>query len=290
MTKREQMNVVERNLLRKARGGDIRAFHELFISHQPQLRSYLFRVMGNRHEMEDIVQDTFVEAFEALPSFKGRSSLKTWMFSIATHLALRRLHKKKRWVPDTQLRTRNFAHEHEEAMGSLDRAHQLSPFGAFEIREHIDYCFTCMAKTLPIGEQVALILKDVYDFKGEEIAKIMNMTVGKVKHLLHDSRRTMVGVFDHQCALVNKDGVCYQCSGLNKKFNPRQNTQEALMKIRMVREASDRTKIELYKLRTELVKGVDPLDGAGTELHEAFLNIATSVNESGPPGEAETPV
>ena len=265
--------------LKKARGGDIRAFHELFAEIQPQLKSYLYRLLAGRHETDDLTQDTFVQAFQSLPSFKGRSGFKTWLFSIATHLALQWLKKKKRWVVDTPQRTRDFAHAHAEVMGLIGRTHQSSPYGEYEIREHIDFCFTCMSKTLPIEQQVALILKDVYDFRVKEIAKIMKSTEGRVKHWLHDARKTMIEVFDHQCAFVNKNGVCYQCSGLNQKFNPKQDTQQALMKIRMVNEAQDKTKTQLYKLRTELVKLINPLEARGAELHEVLLRIAGQVNE-----------
>jgi RNA polymerase sigma-70 factor (ECF subfamily) len=266
-------------LLEKAKNGDIRAFQSLFLEFQSQLKSYLYRLTANRNEMEDLAQDTFVLAFENIHTFRSESTLKTWVFTIATHHAMKHLKKKKRWAVDTSERTREFAHQHEDVMNLLFHTNQSSPQGVFEIREHIDYCFTCISKVLPIEQQVALILKDVYDFKVKEIVKIMGSTQGVVKHLLHNARQTMVKIFDHQCALVAKNGVCYQCSGLNNMFNPKQNAQAELMKLRMVREGEKGDKQELYKLRTELIKAIDPLEANGSELHELFLDIGHSVNE-----------
>ena len=266
-------------LIGKAQNGDIRSFHTLFSEFQPQLKSYAYRLMANRNEMEDLVQDVFIIAFENIKSFKGEASLKSWVFTIATHQALKVLEKKKRWREDTLIRVRDFAHEHDHVMAAIDRTNREDPYGTFEIKEHIDFCFTCLSRTIPIEQQVALILKDVYDFDVNEVAQIMDKTQGVVKHLLHDSRKTMVHVFDNQCVLVSKTGACHQCSGLSEKFNPKQNAQEELMKIKMVQEVPSEDKEKLYRLRVELVKAIDPLNGRGTNLHEVLLGVHHTVNE-----------
>jgi RNA polymerase sigma-70 factor, ECF subfamily len=56
------------------------------------------------------------------------------------------------------------------------------------------------------------MLKDVYDFSVREICLIVEKTEGVVKYLLQDGRKIMADIFDHRCALVNKNGVCHQCS------------------------------------------------------------------------------
>jgi RNA polymerase sigma-70 factor (ECF subfamily) len=161
-------------------------------------------------------------------------------------------------------------------------ANQHAPQGVYEIREHIDYCFTCVSKMLPLEQQIALILKDIYDFKVKEIAGIMDTTYGVVKHLLHSARKTMIAIFDDTCALVSKRGVCNQCSELNGKFNPKQDRQAKLMKIKMVKDRSSYNVKELYALRAELVKGIDPLQAEGADLHEALMNINHRVNSDSP--------
>ncbi|MBL6981808.1 MAG: hypothetical protein ISR58_11540 [Anaerolineales bacterium] len=141
----------------------------------------------------------------------------------------------KRWYTDTLDRTRILAHSDPEAMNLVDHANQNTPHRVFEIREHIDYCFTCTSKMLLIEEQISLILKNIYDFKVKEISSILNTTTGRVKHLLHNARKTMLSIFDDTCAFVNQEGVCNQCSELNGRFNPKQDRQAELMKIKMVR-------------------------------------------------------
>jgi len=270
--------VDKKDLLGKAKEGDIRAFHTLFSEFQPQLKSFLYRLIADRNDMEDLAHDVFILAFENLPKFREESSLKTWVFTIATNQAKKHLKHQRRWYTDTLDRTRILAHADPEVMRLVDHASQFAPQKVFEIREHIDYCFTCTSKMLDIEHQIALILKNIYDFKVKEIANILNTTESRVKHLLHDARKTMLSIFDDTCAFVNQKGICDQCSELNGRFNPKQDQQAQLMKIKMVRNRKKYNRSELFNLRLELAKGIDPLHAKGADLHEAFMRIGHMVN------------
>lgn len=268
----------EDSLLAKAREGDIRAFHTLFAEFQPQLKSYLYRLIANRNDMEDIAQDVFIIAFENIKSFRGDAGLKTWVYTIATNRAKRHLKNQRRWVTDTFEQTRMLAHSNSSVMHRIDHTNQNSPQGVYEIREHIDYCFTCVSKMLPIQQQTALILKDIYGFSIKEICQIMEASTGQVKHHLHNARKKMIEIFDVTCALVNKNGICNQCSELNGKFNPKQDRQAELMKIKWVKNRAKQSDQELYRLRARMVKGMDPLLGNGADLHEVMMGINHRVN------------
>ncbi len=102
---------------------------------------------------------------------------------------------------------------------------------------------------------------------------------GKIAHredlgyvIAHPCRKTMTEIFDHRCALVNKNGVCHQCSELNGWFNPKQNQQEVLIKNDLVRGSKKYKREELYLLRTDLVKAIDPLRSKGAALQEILLH------------------
>ncbi len=265
-------------LLEKAQNGDIRAFHTLFSEFQPQLKSYLYRLVANRDDMEDLAHDVFILAFENVPKFRGEANLKTWVFTIATNRARKHLKDQKRWSTDTLVRTKEFAHSNPDVMSTVDHASRYAPHRIYEIREHIDYCFTCTSKMLPVEQQLALILKDVYSFKVKEVAVILDKTHGAVKHLIYNARQTMMRIFDDTCAFVSKQGVCSQCSELNGRFNPKQDRRAEEMKIKMVRDRDKYDRTGLYKLRAELARGIDPLHANGTDLHEAFLRINHQVN------------
>ena len=123
-------------------------------------------------------------------------------------------------------------------------------------------------KTAPMQP---LILKDVYDFSVADICFIMEKTAGVVKYLLQDARKTMTDIFDNRCARINKNGVCHQCSELNGWFNPKEDQQQALMKIDLVRGSKKYNRDELYNMRAKLVRAIDPLRSKGTDLQEMLL-------------------
>jgi len=257
--------------LKLAMSGDINAFQQLFAEFQNQLKSYLYRLVTDRDDAQDLAHDTFIKAFDKVSTFKGKSSFKTWVFQIATNLAYDHLRKYKRWTVDTKQIAKDLVMNNSTVRNSLFSAGQSSPEGTFDMRDHIDHCFTCMGKTLAVEKQVSLILKDIYDFSVKEIAVIIGKTQDVVKHLLQDARNTMLDIFDHRCALINKNGVCNQCSELNGIFNPKQNQQEALNKLDLVKGSKKFDRQELLAMRTQLVKGIDPLRGKGAELQDLLM-------------------
>jgi len=251
--------------------GDINAFQELFKVFHDELKSYLFRLLANRADAEDISHDTFIRAFDKIQSFKGASSFKTWVFQIATNLAYNELKKRKRWVEDVKTQAKELVLNNDGIRREIQHVNARSEYGKFEIREHIDTCFTCMAKNLPIENQIVLILRDIYGFSIKDITLILAKSEGQVKYLLQAGRKTLTDIFERRCALINKNGACDQCSELNGWFNPKQNQQAAKMKIRMVREAEKSSAQKLYELRLKLVQHINPLRSEGNELQEVLL-------------------
>lgn len=250
---------------------DEEKFQTEFLSFKQELSSFLFRLITNREEAEDIAQDTYLKAFKNLDSFKGKSSLKTWVFSIAVNLAKDSFRTKRKWGEDWQDLGKEHNLRNEHILEGKIRDSQISEHGKFVIREHINFCFTCINKTLLLTNQVCLLLKEVYDFKIREIVLITGLTEGKVKHALADSRKEMVRIFNYRCSLINKKGICHQCTELNNVFNPLQDAQIQANKLKMVKEVSKSNHLQLLKLRFELVRGIDPLNAEGAELHKFIL-------------------
>jgi RNA polymerase sigma-70 factor, ECF subfamily len=261
----------DEQILKNALSGDINAFQSLFSVFQNQLKSYLYRLLANRNDAEDLTHDTFIKAFDKLSTFRNEASLKTWVFQIATHLAYNYLQRQKRWTPNVSEQAKILVIGNENLRNEIIKIHETSPDAKYDMKEHIDTCFTCISKNLPIENQIALMLKDVYDFSVSEICLILDKTEGTIKYLLQDGRKTMTDIFDNRCALVNKNGVCHQCSELNGWFNPKENQQEALMKIDMVKGSKKFDREALYFMRTNLVKAIDPLRSRGADLQEILM-------------------
>lgn len=237
-----------------------------FISFQGELKSFLLRMTASVQDAEDIVQETYLKAHAKIDSFRGESSLKTWVFTIASNLARDLLRAKKRWPENVTDICKDAVLNDREFFQEALHIRQTSPQGNFEIKEHVAFCFTCISKSLPLEQQIALLLKEVYGFKVQEIAIIMDQTEAMVKYYLHVSRGRMIDIFDQRCALINKQGVCHQCTELNGIFNPKQNAQEEIVKLEMARDAENKDKETLFDLRMKILQELDPFESGAAEL------------------------
>ena len=256
---------------------DSKAFETEFLGFQDQLKSYLYRLVSHRQESEDLFQEVFIKAFEKRATFKGNASFKTWVFAIATNLAKDSLRAKTRWGENWMNLVKD-AHVSDPVL--LRRKFEVaetSPHGKFVMSEHLNYCFDCTSKTLLLTHQVCLLLKEVYAFKIAEIVQIIGQTEGKVKHAIAAARKDMVRIFEHKCALINKQGICSQCTGLNKKFNPAQNSQIEANKLKIVKEQKGKNYQALLDLRLQMVASIDPLKAEAVSYTHLTLPTICSV-------------
>jgi len=242
------------------------SFNKEFEGVTSQLKSYLLRITASVPDVEDIVHDTYLRAVNKLDAFRGESSLKTWIFAIASNIAKDNRRAQQRWVENVTDIARTEALANRQFLEESLRIRHTSPQGAFEIREHIAFCFSCISKSLPLEQQLCLFLKEVYDFKVSEIAIIIDNTEAMVKYYLHTGRGKMIDIFEGRCALINKEGTCHQCSELNGIYNPKQKWQEEFVKIEMAREADSGDKEKLFDLRMKIVQENDPFGSAAAEL------------------------
>ena len=257
----------------------VELFNEEFKGILGQLKSYLLRITASIQDAEDIVHDTYIRALDKLSTFRGESSLKTWLFTIASNLAKDNKRAQRRWVENVTDISRQAAKTNplffEEAM----HIRATSPQGAFEIKEHITFCFACISKSLPLEQQLCIFLKEVYEFKVSEITEILGTTEAMVKYYLHTGRAKMINIFDGRCAIINKEGTCHQCSELNAVFNPKQKFQEEVMKIEMAKEAESGDKERLFDLRMKIIQNTDPFESGAAELQLHHLEHNRNVME-----------
>jgi RNA polymerase sigma-70 factor (ECF subfamily) len=258
---------------------EIELFNQEFENVAGQLKSYLLRITASIADAEDIVHDTYLRALEKLHTFRGDSSLKTWLFTIASNLAKDNLRAQKRWVENVTDITKEAALSNGQFFQEAMNIRMTSPNGQYEAKEHIAFCFTCISKSLPLEQQLCIFLKEVYEFKVSEITSILGASEAMVKYYLHTGRSKMITIFEGRCALINKAGVCHQCSELNGIFNPKQNTQEELMKINLVKDAEKGDKEHLFDLRMQILREIDPFKSKASELQLHHLEHNRQVME-----------
>ncbi len=258
----------------------IEQFTSEFETARPQLKSYILRITASVEDTEDIVQDTFIKASTKLDTFRADSTVKTWIFTIASNIAKDNLRAKKRWTENVTDICKAKALANPNYFPEVMAINQTSPQGEFEMKEHITFCLTCISKSLPLEQQICILLKEVYDFKVSEIVEILNTTEAMVKYYLHTSRSKMVNIFEGRCALINKEGVCHQCSELNGIFNPKQNFEEQKNKIEFAKKANDPNREHLLDLRFQIMKEIDPFNSKGSDLQLHHIQHNRDVMEN----------
>ncbi|MCU0448533.1 MAG: RNA polymerase sigma factor [Bernardetiaceae bacterium] len=245
-----------------------------FLQFREDLKSYLYRLTANLPDAEDLLQDTYLKFAEKYGTFKGQASLKTWVFAIATNLAKDHKRVKNRWALGAQDQCKQAALTHQPYQNRIVEAFRLQPEPRFEIEEHIHYCFTCIAKNLALEQQIAIVLKEFYDFKRSEIADILQVTEGVVKHLLHNGRQALQQKYHHRCALINKQGVCHQCAELNDFLQTEKNAGEKIAKLDL--QAGQPAKTNLAA-RFGIIRRINPLQAKGAKLEDTILQILREV-------------
>ena len=259
---------------------DTALFNTEFNSIRPALKSFLFRLTASVMDAEDLAQDTYIKAHEKLTQFKGESTLKTWVFSIASNLWKDNLRAQKRWVEHVTDIAKQAALADKQFFQEALYIRHTSPQGHFEIKEHIAFCFSCISKTLSLEYQICLLLKEVYEFKLSEIAEIMNVTEAMVKYYLHAARAKMIDIFEGRCALINKNGVCHQCTELNGIFNPKQQAEVELRKIDLYNQKDNPDRAHLFDMRAHIVRDINPLDSAASALQTHHMEFNRRVMET----------
>jgi RNA polymerase sigma-70 factor (ECF subfamily) len=274
------MEISDSDLVAQVTSGNEDAFAQLVLRHQGTIKSYLYRLTACREDAEDLAQEVWIQSFTRLGTVEGRSSVRTWLFAIATLVAMEHHRVRARWPVDAQDKAKALAAADPEIPGILRRTHWESPRARYEMREHVDFCFTCIMKTLPLDEHIALMLCDIYAFTAHEAAEVLGRSIEVVTPLLHEARTAMRHIFEQRCSLINQQGGCHQCTELNSLFNPHQAEPQELAKLDLVQAAQEPANQDLFELRTALVHSIDPLNAAGTNLHEVMMRVVRQASGS----------
>jgi len=192
---------IEHAGLRKAAGGDHEAFRALVEEHRADLHAHCYRMLGSLHDADDALQEALLRAWRALPKFRGDSSLRTWLYRIATNVCLDAIARRPKRVlpvdygpptPGGEDRGRALPESHwiepypDEEIGVADGAE--GPDARYERREALELAFVAALQHLPARQRAALILRDVLGFSAKEAAATLGATVPSVNGALARAR------------------------------------------------------------------------------------------------------
>jgi RNA polymerase sigma-70 factor (TIGR02960 family) len=195
--------VVAADVSARARAGDGDAFRELIEPYRRELLVHCYRMLGSFADAEDALQNTLLTAWQSLDGFEERSSLRTWLYKVATNRCLdaRRAASRRparEWdVPDveplgpTRLGEIVWLEPFPEALmeGAVDPP--PGPEARYEQTESISLAFVTALQILPPRQVAVLILRDVLGFHASEVATMLDSTVGSVNSALKRARASL---------------------------------------------------------------------------------------------------
>ena len=194
----------ERALLAAARGGDEDAYRRLVEGRRGELHAHCYRMLGSVHDAEDALQDALLRAWRGLPRFDGRSSLRSWLYRIATNTSLDMIARRPARVLPIDHRPAADARDAlgeplvesiwiepypDERLGIEDGL--AAPEARYEQRESVELAFVAAMQLLPARQRAALILRDVLGFSARETAESLETSVASVNSALQRARRTV---------------------------------------------------------------------------------------------------
>jgi RNA polymerase sigma-70 factor (ECF subfamily) len=194
---------VSTDLIGRALAGDERAFGDLVAPYRRELQAHCYRILGSVADAEDALQETLLAAWQGLAGFEGRSSVRVWLYQIATRRCLNTLRAASRrppvaWPPPgvelpepTRVGEVTWLEPYPDVLleGLADAA--PGPEARYEAREAISVGFVTALQLLPPRQRAALILRDVLGYRASEAAGILDCTEESVTSALKRARAAL---------------------------------------------------------------------------------------------------
>jgi len=192
--------MVTGDLISMARAGDGEAFKALTEPYRAELQVHCYRMLGSLHDAEDAMQETMLSAWQGIGGFEERSSLRTWLYRIATNRCFntrrsRSRRRAKEWdVPNiqppepTRLGEIVWLEPYPNTLLEAALDAPLGPEARYEQHEAISLAFITALQTLPPRQVAVLVLRDVLGFQANEVADMLDSTLDSVNSALKRAR------------------------------------------------------------------------------------------------------
>ena len=185
------------------RTADEAAFRRLIEPHRAELHAHCYRMLGSVHDAEDALQEAFLRAWRGLDQFEGRSSLRSWLYRIATNTCLDAIARRPKRVLPVEYPAADPAGVIGEPLVEstwiepyADEAFEVAdgraaPETRYEQREAVELAFIAALQHLPATQRAVLILRDVLGFSAKEAAEVLDTTTASVNSALQRARETV---------------------------------------------------------------------------------------------------
>jgi RNA polymerase sigma-70 factor (ECF subfamily) len=177
----------ELDLVMKARKGDLEAYDELVRRYQERIYATIYHMTSNHEDANDLAQEAFIKAFQAINSFKGGSSFYTWVYRIAVNKTINFL-KQRRNRSQMSLNDLDFNAEHDpDLVALISEKTPRREINLLELQEKLNEGLQRLSE----HHRLVVTLHDVQGMSHEEIAEIMDCNVGTVRSRLFYARQQL---------------------------------------------------------------------------------------------------
>jgi RNA polymerase sigma-70 factor (ECF subfamily) len=183
MTADPTTNVQERSVVRAAQAGDEQAFGRLVEPYRRALTIHSYRMLGSRHDAEDIVQETLLRAWRSIGGYEPRAPLTSWLYRIATNACLDELARRPRRPQPMEPFVESQASEVAEP--------SYDPAARYALREGLELGLLTAIQQLPGRQRAVLILRDVLGWSAAEVAETLETSVAAANSALQRARHTV---------------------------------------------------------------------------------------------------
>lgn len=170
-------------------------FEELYEKYHQDVFQFLFYMVKNREQAEDLVQEVYIRVIKSYSKFEGKSSEKTWIFSIARNVAIDSFRKQKNWK---QRITEKFDWSTQQVKND-----QPIPEEVAIQKEEIQFMYQCLRKCT-FDQSTVLVMRYLHDLSISETAEVLNWTESKVKTTQH---RALKVLKKHMEEMMSKEGM-----------------------------------------------------------------------------------
>jgi len=192
---------IERKALAAARTGDADAFTRLVEAHRGELHAHCYRMLGSAYDADDALQEALLRAWRAIARFEGRSSLRSWLYTIATNTCLDQISRRPKRVlpidygpatdphvpPGVPVAEAVWLEPYPDQMLGLEDGY-AGPEARYEQREGVELAFIAALQHLPPNQRAVLILREVLGFSAKEAAAMLGKTAASVNSALQRAR------------------------------------------------------------------------------------------------------